>query len=292
MKFAFITDTHFKHHSNVRTGEFLQDLLAKFKFVIDWCNENDAQLLIGGDVFDKSSVQDVVKSSLASILVDSNKVPLCIPGNHDLRYSNEEFFDQTSLGVLVNSGLIDLLTELDFPNLYMSSKIPLKTLGKPQLMMFHGFLNIEDGKNTVRFSDLVTSDPTLVLLGHDHLVYPTIQVGSVTVVRPGSFTRGIRNDTNLRSPQICVIDLMDSPNPFKISFVDIPSRDPKEIFKSKEVKLSSAEVDLTYDKVIAQIRDAQDNDLSLKDALKGITDHDVIMFIETLINDYNLKHQN
>jgi len=32
--------------------------------------------------------------------------------------------------------------------------------------------------------------------------------------------------------------------------------------------------------------------LSLKDALTGITDHDVIMFIETLINDYNLKHQN
>ena len=76
-KFIAITDIHISHKSNVRTGDLLEDLENKLKYVRDYCNKEDAQLIIPGDVFDKATVPDFVKSRLAPIFLSFKKDSFC-----------------------------------------------------------------------------------------------------------------------------------------------------------------------------------------------------------------------
>ena len=51
MQFVFITDTHITSSSKVRTGDVVDDIAAKLQYVVDYCNNHDAILLHGGDLF-------------------------------------------------------------------------------------------------------------------------------------------------------------------------------------------------------------------------------------------------
>lgn len=287
--FVFSTDWHVSTTNNVRTGDILGDLIVKIRFIVDYCNRNDCQLLVGGDVFDKSSVPDIAKNELIEVLRKLKKKAIVIEGNHDRRYNNEEFIGHTSLGTLVSAGVVELLTTIDYPEVQLTSVKPMKTIGKPQIGMFHGFLNQEDGKNTVYFQDILITDRALVLLGHDHVEYEDTEIGSVTVIRPGSLIRGTRQDTNLRQPKLVRIRIKDNG-----TFVtkDVPittARDCEEIFKTKKVTLGKAEKTQHYDKIIDQIRNAKSGDISLMEGLRLVTSEEVCNFIQDLVDDKALK---
>jgi DNA repair exonuclease SbcCD nuclease subunit len=51
MKFIHITDTHFTGSSNTRVGDYLEDLLEKFRFVVARANTTGATLLHSGDIY-------------------------------------------------------------------------------------------------------------------------------------------------------------------------------------------------------------------------------------------------
>ena len=97
MEYIFITDLHFNSSSNVRTGEFLSDLTSKLSYVVEKSNEWDATILIGGDIFDKPSVPDFVKSELIKTLKLAKHTPWAIYGNHDSLFNNVEKNFKTSL---------------------------------------------------------------------------------------------------------------------------------------------------------------------------------------------------
>ena len=195
--FVFITDLHIGAGTNVRTGDVYSDLLSKLKFVRDYCNKFNCTLLIGGDVFDKPTIADVYKIPFIELFKSFNEIPYVIFGNHDRLFSSDENNFKTSLELFVKSGVFKLLDYVDFGDYIMTSRKPLKTCGKPQIFMYHGFLNKEDGRNSVFITDLNVTDQVLCLLGHDHVVYDPITFGTVRVIRPGSLLRGIRNDDNM-----------------------------------------------------------------------------------------------
>lgn len=279
-QFCFITDLHITSSSRVRTGDVVEDVASKLQFVVDYCNANDAILLIGGDIFDKPCVPDFVKSRMAPIFKQLKNPVYAIPGNHSMLYSNPEYTYKTSYAVWVSHGILNDLEQgdVDLGDCVLTSKLPLTTKGKPQILVYHGFLNKEDGPWSVHFDELVTSDPTYVLLGHDHVVYEPVELSpTVKVFRPGSLLRGIRNDEQLRVPQILHIRLKD--NKFQYKMAPISCRDSYEIFKSKESKISNSEHKNTYDVIINQIRSAQSSDLSFEEALHQVTTPDVASFI-------------
>ena len=208
-KFVIITDTHFAPKSNVRTGDLLEDIVSKLTFVRDYCNSNNAQLVIPGDVFDKSTVPDFVKSALAPLFLSFDKTPLAIPGNHDRLFNSDELSHKTSLHVWFTHNLIKELTYIETEDYILHSVKPLVNRGKPQLAIFHGFLNQDDGRNSVYFNDLITTDNTAVVLGHDHTVYAPLTLGTVQIFRPGSFLRKTRTDDSLRIPEMLVLSLTD-----------------------------------------------------------------------------------
>ena len=281
---VFITDTHIALSSNVRNGDYLQDIAEKLQFVVEYCNQNNADLLIGGDIFDKPSVPDQVKSKVISVFKKLKTKCYTIPGNHSMLYGNEEFNYKTSYNVLCESGLFEDIsgTELDLGPCYISSKLPVITKDKPQIVIYHGFLNSTDKLN-VNFSDITATSPTYLCLGHDHVDYEVMPyTENVRIFRPGSLVRGTRSDTHLRTPKLLHIRVTDK---LQFKYVDIACRNFNEIFKSKDYAVSSTQVHRTYDDVIAQIRSYQNEDMTLEQAISQVASPEINLYCLKAIED-------
>ena len=291
--FVFICDLHITGQSKVRSGDVLEDIANKLEYVVSYCLANKATLLIGGDVFDKPSVPDYIKSRLAPILMKLRGDIYCVAGNHSRLYDNPEFNYKTSYNVWESHGVIkdlDSIEGVDFNEVYLTGQKPIITRGKPQIVVYHGFLNQEDGRNTLYYTDIQTTDPTYILLGHDHVEYEPLQYTSnVKIFRPGSFLRGIRQDAQYRTPIMVHIRA----NGEKLSFKNVPiqCRDFNEIFKTKEAKVTKAQVADTYDNIISQIRKAQQADLTFDQAVSQVADPDVKEFIMNLHEQAKIDNQ-
>jgi len=290
--FVFITDLHFKASSNTRTGDLLTDLVDKLSWVVGYCNSVDAALLIGGDFFDRPSVQDVVKNRVAPILMKVKNGVYGISGNHDRLYDNPAFNYKTSWVTLTSTGVVKDVDagDVDFGDVVVSSTVPIVDKGKPCVFIFHGFLNKDDGRNTFRFTDIGEhSNELLVCLGHDHKVYePLVFDSRTTILRPGSFQRCIRAEESQRQPELVHITVDDG----KISYttVEIECRDWHTIFGTKEASVGEAEVHASYDDVIKQLSCASKSQLSFEEALRSCGSEDVVNYLTKLLGSVKMEN--
>jgi DNA repair exonuclease SbcCD nuclease subunit len=262
--------------------------MEKLQWCVDFTNNNDATLLISGDVFDKPSVADYVKTDVIAELKRLKNIPIVIYGNHDILWASEERNYRTSLAVLESAGIVKVLKDdVDLGEVILTKRKPLLTADKPQIMLFHGFLNQEDGVNTLLFADIQCDSKALVLLGHDHVVYDDVDYKGATIIRPGSFTRAIRTDAADRIPEIVLIDVKDGS--FETSKHPILAAKQVElIFKSKRKGIEKSKV--SYDSIIAQLKQANQTDASLTESLKLVTDsQEVIGYIDNAVNEVTLK---
>lgn len=288
MKFVFITDLHITGVCNVRYGDPTEDIRQKLAFVVDYCNENDAQLLIGGDLFDKSIVSDSVKSAIAPEFIRLKHRAISINGNHDRMYDNDDFEYKTSYNVFTSHGVITDITnaEIQFGNVVVTNKLPIADRGLNQIVIFHGFLNLEDGRNTFHTSDLtVKTDKVRVFLGHDHTVHEPIVVGNAEIHRIGSFFRMDRTEESNRIPQMAVID----GDTMEVTYLPITaSRSADDVFK---VRLDTAKEEtkcvLTYESLMRHLSGNTQEESTLIEALRQVTDDDTIRYIEMLMAEHN-----
>lgn len=293
-QYVFITDSHFNSHSNVRNGDVLDDLIQKFDWVIDYCNTHDCILLHGGDVFDKPSVPDFVKARVLKSLTKLETKALFISGNHDLLWNNPEFKYRTSYNVL---GAANRCQDIDnksveFDDVIITNQVPVETRNKPQIVLFHGFLNQEDGRCTFRFTDINTDDNVCILLGHDHVQYDVLKyTDKIKIIRPGSFLRGIRNDEAIRTPQIVHLVVRDGKILHKMVDIDA-ARDANGIFKTKKVTITKAQQSATYDKIIESIRNSDNTNLTFKQAMQQVSTPDVVDFAMNVLEEAKLTQSN
>lgn len=268
-KFTYITDTHFSSSSNVRTGNYLEDLLEKLEFVVNKTNELDAVLLHGGDLFDKPTVTDFVKFKVLDILEKLKYPMLVIPGNHDSLFN--DFFarkDQTSLNLLTKSSKVELLNGTkEYSDCFVSSKVPVITRGKPQIVLIHGFLNTSDTWN-IGFDQIQTKDKSFILLGHDHTPHEDLKYGESLILRKGSFTRAIREDSSDRIPVMLSINI----NKDDLTYTEIPISVAKPVellFKDKLDRVQKS--DITYEDLVKKIQEINLQEDSLMDSLRLVT---------------------
>lgn len=293
--FCFITDLHFTNSNKTRTGSLLEDLCNKLKSVVDYCNLNKCTLIIGGDVFDKPSVPDMVKNSVYPILSQLKTDCYAIPGNHDLLYNNEEYLYKTSYQTLVSSGLVKDFNKqiIDLGECYLSNVCPIEDMDKPIIFVKHAFLNQEDDQWTLHYQDIKVKNTKVVcLLGHDHIVYEPLQyTPNVTIIRSGSFIRGIRAQEHERIPQILHITV-DNGNLSYYTVNILSARDPKEIFTTKEAKVASkSEISDKYEDIINKIRNAQVTNMTFEQALQQVADDETVLFTIKLLEQSRLEKQ-
>ena len=296
MDFVVITDTHFKSSSNNRTGSLLEDQKAKLQWVVNYCNEHNAVLLHAGDVFDKPSVPDIVKNSLAQVLrgLNSHKF-IAINGNHDRLWDNNDSIDKTSYGVWRSHGLMSDMNgmTLDLGECFLTNQVPLINRGKPQIVLFHGFLNIDDGKNSFYFQDISANitDQVYIVLGHDHVEYDPLEFQSnIKIFRPGSFTRLTRDDTSMRVPKLLHIRIRDGRMQYKLVSITA-ARPAEEIFKAKLTNVTKAQQRNTYEEIISQIRNASKTSMTLEEAICQVADESVQNYLFRRIKSHALDKQ-
>lgn len=286
-QFIFITDLHITTQSNVRTGDYLSDIIKKLEFTVDYANKHDATILIGGDLFDKPSVPDFVKSAVGQVFQKAHWPIYCIWGNHDQLYSTHDKDDKTSYQLLCQFGVIRNLETEDYGDFVLTSKKPLQTIGKPQLAMFHGFLNQEDKGWEVMFPDITIKDQAMVLLGHDHVPYEPLEYGSVRVIRPGSFTRVTRETASFRTPVLVhiLVNTEDPNRVFKFKLVPIEAaRTPEEVFKEKKETISAEEKG-SYEEIVKSLMSVEQQDLTLMGAVNSVADAETAAYIKEVYDE-------
>lgn len=285
--FIFITDLHITANCAVRTGDVLDDVCKKIEHVVEYANLVGLPIVIGGDVFDKPTVPDFVKAAAARVFRRAEKPIYAISGNHDTLYNNDEFNVRTSYNLFVETGLFTDFTgkTIDLGEYVLTNELPLVTNGKPTVCVYHGFWNVDDGRWNCKTTDVVgTEDEVLVLLGHDHTVYEDeMPRGNVRVVRPGSLLRGIRVDEQNRTPSMVVCSL--NGEKWVAERAPIQCRAASEIFTAKRFELKPTEVRDSYEGIIGRLKEAKSGEMTLEDALKEVTEQDVIDYINLCLGE-------
>lgn len=107
------------------------------------------------------------------------------------------------------------------------------------------------------------------------------------IYRIGALVRGIRNDSEIRTPQILRIKLKKD-NTWITKLYDVPCTDPSLIFREKKAKADKKDND--YQGIIDQIKAASSEDISLIQAVGMVAIPETVEYIkEVLVDVKNLR---
>jgi len=240
MKIAFATDLHIKYSppsSRLDKETFLDSLIRKINFIIDYSNNNADILIFGGDIFDKP---DTVYSLTITILKELKKVQIpmyTIIGNHDIYGYQENSINKSSIGVLLESEVIQKLDTLEFNDLiikgmhcYSNNIFNDAIPGKNNILICHKpitNLSIPNGINIKKISN--NCNYNMVLSGDIHIGHIEKE-NNILFLNPGAILRASIVEKD-RTPQMVIIDTKD--NSYK--FVEIPHQ--KNVFDEQNQKI-------------------------------------------------------
>lgn len=106
MKIIYCSDLHLREDRPIcRTDEdWIETQLKQLKFIANTAKKHSAIVLIGGDIFHRSQVPDYIKNMFINTF-NGLKV-YAIAGQHDLPWHMLSKIDQSSFGVLRNTGVV------------------------------------------------------------------------------------------------------------------------------------------------------------------------------------------
>jgi len=259
VNFVFCTDPHVTNiKPRSRVDNYYETIMRKLDWVVNFTNENNAHLLLGGDIVDSYTAHPEVVNKIAQSLSLLKKQAFSIIGNHDIYGHNYEVINQVILGTLYNSGLLKLLTmtplvisdgklniQLSGANyvpdidsrkdLYSINKLPGVNCA---IHLIHGFLV---NKNWPEFDHSqyttvqeVVTQADVVCSGHEHHGYGIETVNNVIYTNPGAAGRIHASVGEMsRVPKIslinCYADRVD------VSLVPIPCALGTEVMSREHI---------------------------------------------------------
>lgn len=248
MKVIFVGDPHFDSVTPVsRLDDYRAVSLAKLNEILDIAIKNDvSQVIFTGDFFDKLDQSLIYLHELVNILNQfkqhSIKVKTLV-GNHDLKYNNYDYFDTTTLSLLLKTGVVDrlhhILDEENNVNIYGLSFNQLAHLEEIafspnyyNILVMHYAVN-----DTVPGESLSTKNElkgfNMVISGHDHKYYPPEVIDGVTVLRPGSMVRRTKESYNLTRSVVVYLVNTESKSYTEIKLTS--AKPAEEVFKYEAI---------------------------------------------------------
>lgn len=240
MKILHLTDTHLTAKNPAsRLDVFYESLLNKLSDVTEIIKQEQVDLVIHtGDLFHTSRIAFQVTGDLAQILRAWNVPILVVPGNHDLDGYNLSTINQTSLGLLARTGVVQLLTR-QAPYEVMIDGLCLRIEGQEfdmnldkgnpddyrmretkdlNILAAHGMLMekpyFEEVPHTL-IKD-VDSNADIVLCGHYHPGFGCIQQGKTFFYNPGSMSRV---EISKREPNLSLFSIIKEEGVLKSEWV-------------------------------------------------------------------------
>jgi DNA repair exonuclease SbcCD nuclease subunit len=260
LKFVFFTDPHVTNHwPESRTDNFLEAILNKIRWVVDFANEERAHILIGGDLIDKYNTNPEVINMLIEELRRARKRVFGIIGNHDVYGQNWEVISKVILGAIFASGTVNLLTlkptvlvegnvsvqltganyipDIDkHKELYRIKKLP--DVG-PAIHLVHGFLvnqnwpTFDHSQYTVLHE--VTTDADITCTGHEHHGYGIEEVDGHLFTNPGALGRVSASEGEIkRVPKVTLIKCY--PDHVEALLFNVPARPGSDILSRERLE--------------------------------------------------------
>lgn len=288
-RFLFFTDCHITTSAPFRVGDPLQDIISKLEYTIEYANSKDALILIGGDVFDKSTIPYEAYTAVCEVFKKAKYTPIAIKGNHDQLFRCDDNDKKTTIYNAFKLGVLrELKSPMDVGSCILTPDKSLINREKPQILVYHGFLNVKDGKHTVFVDDLAgVTTPTLVLLGHDHVEYEPVTLGACTVHRIGSLFRNRRVETSDRNPKMLYISVEDGK--FRTEVLEVPAKPVTEVFRETVGKSDKVD-ESDYVALITELKNVNGEDVDLLSVISKIADARVCEYIESMLNESKIKN--
>ncbi|MDO5724709.1 MAG: metallophosphoesterase [Tissierellia bacterium] len=215
MKFIFFTDVHVKGtNPKSRIDNYFETVKAKLIEIKNYANSNKYDFIVfGGDLFDRPDSSISIASDIANILMDFNMPIYTIIGNHDIFGYNLSTINRSIMGFLINIGILKLIPhdgiyienglkicliarhfkyDLDSdPNNYIIRKSDYEN-SDYYIEIVHGFLIdkpfIKDVPH-ILIDNILDTEADIILAGHYHLGFPTLNHEGKYFVNPGSLLR-------------------------------------------------------------------------------------------------------
>jgi DNA repair exonuclease SbcCD nuclease subunit len=83
-----------------RTDNYLESQFKKLEFIFELCKQENAPLLVAGDIGNKSQWSNWLLEKTISLINKYNIDIICIPGQHDLPEHRLEYWQKSGCGVL------------------------------------------------------------------------------------------------------------------------------------------------------------------------------------------------
>lgn len=224
MKILHITDSH----GTVKGPESRKDIyyiaflkkLYELGYVI---KQNQVDMVIHtGDLFHTARISDKFAGQVSELIKSWNVPVYVVPGNHDIEGYTIDTIDQTKLGLLAKTGVINILdrdTPLSFTNSTEHGDYTVAISGQEyyahidegnsddfdmqqdeadlNILCYHGYLADAPQHPNIKCTmpENVITNADIILCGHYHRQY-SLQIGDTDVYNPGSMMRVEQTEYN------------------------------------------------------------------------------------------------
>jgi DNA repair exonuclease SbcCD nuclease subunit len=125
MKFALLSDVHLLGDKPIgRIDDIKTTQFVKFRFILDWCRDNNAILLQAGDLVNRPRNWYLLPE-IMDILKEYGVKIFCVAGQHDVYMYSRDAIQATSLGILEKAGLVNILPPRRYHLDYIDSDISI-----------------------------------------------------------------------------------------------------------------------------------------------------------------------
>lgn len=253
MRCVIVGDIHFSATSpSSRIDDYPNTIIEKMNWIRQYCSLNGIQdVFLLGDVFHTVNQPTKYVNKIVDLFYSFKRKGITvytIIGNHDVPKEKIDLVEDTPLGTLLNAGLVLHLKKEHFlvPTVVGVDygKRPEKAENNTSILLGHHFYNNPFGKehDNITKEDVASLGYRMVILGHDHNVYPVEDVNGCKVVRFGALSRGTSHYHHLlRSIQILDLNL----ETFRFKTVEVPHLPSDKVFANEALEKYKKETSVT-----------------------------------------------
>lgn len=252
MKLLIFTDSHIRASTpRSRIDDYPVAMWEKFRQISQIIIEKGINtVLIGGDLFDAPDPSTSIVNSYLQLFTYWNVPIYSIVGSHDKFGYNDNTLYRTGLGTLIASGTIKLLDATQrigyntqiagVSHSYELDENPVTDYHRKKLntdeyliQICHG-MTLDGSWGFGKYTNIrdIKTEADLLVCGHYHPGFASVQVENTTIINIGSLGR-TENIQRRYSPGVIVVT---TDIPGEESWEFIPLNVPENVFSTKEVK--------------------------------------------------------
>ena len=285
-KFIVVGDVHIDSTPpEKRKSDFFDTVLGK----LDQVNyiaksEGVDTAIITGDLFHRRNIPTSYLGRLVNFFVKSELDWYSIAGNHDLKYGNKEYLEESPLNILFQSGAIKDLTK-DKPDIdteitaYHFDKNPSIDKDKEGIMVGHWYLGEMWGsvKESVMPEDLNETNFYLAIMGHDHNKKQK-EFNGTKFLCPGALARLSSHEDDLqRNVKVYTIDTDD----YTIKGTEIDTQKIEKAYDTNSIEADNRKKEL--EDYVENLNSKDNEELEIVQILHNLVEDSEI---EGMVEDY------